>query len=91
MNFPAELKYSNDHEWVKFEGNIAVIGEKPDGSAFQIGIQKPFAPAGTYCATVSASQSVTGTSSVVTSGTYERCFEHNGKLYHAQKVTRILF
>lgn len=26
MNFPAELKYSNDHEWVKFEGNIAVIG-----------------------------------------------------------------
>ena len=26
MNFPAELKYSNDHEWVKFEDNIAVIG-----------------------------------------------------------------
>ena len=26
MNFPAELKYSNDHEWVKFEGNVAVIG-----------------------------------------------------------------
>ena len=26
MNFPAELKYSNDHEWVKVEGNIAVIG-----------------------------------------------------------------
>lgn len=67
---------------INLGGNIAVIGEKPDGSAFQIGIQKPFAPAGTYCATVSASQSVTGTSSVVTSGTYERCFEHNGKLYH---------
>ena len=67
---------------INLGGNIAVIGEKPDGSAFQIGIQKPFAPAGTYCATVSASQSVTGTSSIVTSGTYERCFEHNGKLYH---------
>ncbi|MBR6736356.1 MAG: glycine cleavage system protein GcvH [Oscillospiraceae bacterium] len=26
MNFPAELKYSNDHEWVKFEGDVAVIG-----------------------------------------------------------------
>lgn len=26
MNFPAELKYSNDHEWVKFEGNVAIIG-----------------------------------------------------------------
>ena len=26
MNFPAELKYSNDHEWVKFEGDTAIIG-----------------------------------------------------------------
>ena len=26
MNFPAELKYSKDHEWVKMEGDVAVIG-----------------------------------------------------------------
>lgn len=26
MNIPAELKYSQDHEWVKVEGNVAVIG-----------------------------------------------------------------
>lgn len=26
MNFPAELKYTQDHEWVKVEGNIATIG-----------------------------------------------------------------
>ena len=26
MNYPAELKYSKDHEWVKFEGDIAIIG-----------------------------------------------------------------
>lgn len=26
MNYPAELKYSKSHEWVKMEGNIAVIG-----------------------------------------------------------------
>ena len=26
MNFPAELKYSKDHEWVKVDGNIATIG-----------------------------------------------------------------
>ena len=26
MNFPAELKYSKDHEWVKFEGDVAIIG-----------------------------------------------------------------
>lgn len=26
MNIPAELKYSTDHEWVRVEGNTAVIG-----------------------------------------------------------------
>ena len=26
MEFPKELKYSKDHEWLKVEGNIAYIG-----------------------------------------------------------------
>ena len=26
MNFPAELKYTKDHEWMKLEGDIAVVG-----------------------------------------------------------------
>ena len=26
MNFPLELKYTKDHEWVKIEGNEAYIG-----------------------------------------------------------------
>ena len=26
MNFPAELKYSKSHEWVKMAGDVAVIG-----------------------------------------------------------------
>ncbi len=26
MNFPAELKYTKDHEWVRLEGDTAVIG-----------------------------------------------------------------
>ena len=26
MNTPAELKYTKDHEWVKFEDNVATIG-----------------------------------------------------------------
>ncbi len=26
MNFPADLKYTKDHEWVRVEGNIAVVG-----------------------------------------------------------------
>jgi glycine cleavage system H protein len=26
MNFPANLKYTKDHEWIKIEGNIATVG-----------------------------------------------------------------
>src|SRR5476651_2010329 len=26
MNFPAELKYTKDHEWIKIEGDTASIG-----------------------------------------------------------------
>lgn len=26
MNFPAELKYTKDHEWVKVEGDEAIVG-----------------------------------------------------------------
>ncbi|MFK7970866.1 MAG: glycine cleavage system protein GcvH [Bacteroidia bacterium] len=26
MNFPNELKYTEDHEWIRIEGNVATIG-----------------------------------------------------------------
>lgn len=26
MNFPAELKYTKEHEWIKLEGDIATVG-----------------------------------------------------------------
>ncbi len=26
MNFPQELKYTNDHEWVRVEGSVAYVG-----------------------------------------------------------------
>lgn len=26
MDFPNELKYTSDHEWIKLEGNIATVG-----------------------------------------------------------------
>lgn len=26
MNFPADLRYTKDHEWVRLEGDVAVIG-----------------------------------------------------------------
>ena len=26
MSFPAELRYTKDHEWIRMEGNVATIG-----------------------------------------------------------------
>ena len=26
MNFPEELKYTKDHEWIKIDGNTAIVG-----------------------------------------------------------------
>jgi glycine cleavage system H protein len=26
MNFPSELKYSKDHEWIRVEGDTAIVG-----------------------------------------------------------------
>jgi glycine cleavage system H protein len=26
MNFPEELRYTKDHEWIRLEGNVATIG-----------------------------------------------------------------
>ncbi|HEX6192742.1 MAG TPA: glycine cleavage system protein GcvH [Chitinophagaceae bacterium] len=26
MNFPSNLRYTKDHEWIKLEGNVATIG-----------------------------------------------------------------
>ncbi len=62
---------------INLGGNVCVLGNKPDGSSYTIGIQKPFAPAGTTIDTVQITDS-----SVVTSGTYERSFEYEGITYH---------
>lgn len=26
MNFPSELKYTQEHEWIKVEGDVAIVG-----------------------------------------------------------------
>ena len=26
MNIPSELKYTQDHEWIRVEGNVAIVG-----------------------------------------------------------------
>ena len=56
--------------------NILLIGEKPGGTAFSIGVQSP-ASSGELLRVLSLRNK-----SLVTSGTYERYFEHEGKRYH---------
>ena len=67
-------------------GNISVIGTKPDGASYKVGIQKPFAELGTPITTVSLSDSSSEGkkeySCAVTSGIYERYFEQDGQIYH---------
>ena len=58
-------------------GNIVVVGQKPDGSPWRIGIQHPTEPRGKYCGIVEIEGGC-----VVTSGVYERYFELDGKRYH---------
>lgn len=62
---------------INLGGNMLAIGTKPDGSEFNIGIQKPFDEHGYTITSVK-----TNNSSVVSSGVYERYFEVNNKLYH---------
>lgn len=58
-------------------GNVLCIGARPDGEAFRVGIQKPFADRNETVATAEIRDR-----SVVSSGIYERYFEKDGKLYH---------
>ena len=57
--------------------SIVLVGTKPDGSDFKIGLQTPFAASGTYEYTLTAHDC-----SISTSGSFERYFEEDGKIYH---------
>lgn len=61
---------------VSLGGNVQVIGRKPDGSRWQVGIQDPDGPQGSVLAGVEAEDQA-----VVTSGGYERYFEEDGNTY----------
>jgi thiamine biosynthesis lipoprotein len=58
-------------------GNIYVLGNRSDGSGWNVGIQDPLKPRGSVVGVIKASDTA-----VVTSGVYERYFEKEGKLYH---------
>lgn len=61
---------------LNFGGNVYVVGQKPDGSPFRVGVRDP-QDSGRSLAVISM-----GAGTVVTSGVYERCFEENGVFYH---------
>ncbi len=65
------------HALINFGGNVVVIGTKPDGSLWRIGIQNPEEPRGDYLAIVQVADKA-----VITSGVYERFFEKDGVRYH---------
>ncbi|MGE5676855.1 MAG: FAD:protein FMN transferase [Pseudomonadota bacterium] len=65
------------HAIINLGGNVMTIGGNPKGTPWKIGIQDPFNPRGDYLGIVTVQDKT-----VVTSGTYERYFEANGKKYH---------
>lgn len=62
---------------INLGGNLLAIGQKPDGSSFQFGIQMPFETQGTPITALPVSDK-----SVVSSGVYERYFYQDATLYH---------
>lgn len=62
---------------INLGGNVLTVGEKPDGTSFNIGIQKPFEKQNTTITSVQVKDS-----SVVTSGSYERYFKVDDTIYH---------
>lgn len=62
---------------INLGGNILCVGEKPDGTPFSVGIQKPFADRSETITAIDIKDK-----SVVSSGIYERFFEKDDVLYH---------
>ena len=62
---------------INLGGNVLTLGPKADGSAYKIGIQRPFAEDGSSFLAVEVTDQA-----VVTSGNYQRYFELDGIIYH---------
>lgn len=62
---------------VNLAGNVQVLGTKPDGSLWKIGVRDPDGDSSSYLGILSVRDTA-----VITSGGYERYFEKNGRRYH---------
>lgn len=62
---------------INLGGNVAVVGTKPDGAPWNVGVQDPNGAAQDVIASVPCADA-----SVVTSGLYERQFTQDGVLYY---------
>ncbi len=62
---------------INLGGDVQTMGTKPDGSRWNIGVLQPFGEASDLITVVSCDGD-----SLVTSGTYERYFELDGRIYH---------
>ena len=62
---------------INLGGNVQLIGSKPDGGDYIIGVKRPFSNGDDALTTLSIHDT-----SMATSGVYERCFDYNGTLYH---------
>ncbi len=58
-------------------GNVQLLNGKPNGDAFKVAIQNPFAPNEDYAGVLTAIDEA-----VITSGSYQRYFEKDGQRYH---------
>jgi thiamine biosynthesis lipoprotein len=64
------------HALVDLGGHVAVLGGKPDGSAWRVGIQAPGHKRGVTCGVIEACDCA-----VVTTGNYERTYDLAGQPY----------
>lgn len=69
-------EYGVKSAFLSLGGNVQTVGLKPDGSKWRVGVQDPNNLT-EYLGVVSI-----GEQAVVTSGSYQRYFEQDGKTYH---------
>lgn len=62
---------------INLGGNVLCVGDRPGNGSYIISVRLPFGEASEYLCRLAVSDM-----SVVSSGTYERCFTYDGTFYH---------